>query len=178
MKDAIIESLVSTKLWEIIMRTFLVAFAFLATSFNFSVAKDDAMAVTAGDLTISKAWSRATPANAKAGAGYLMIKNAGETDNVLLSAESDIADKTEIHTMSVNDGVMTMREVESGVVIPAGESVEFKPGGFHIMLIGLKSPLEEGKMVPVTLNFANGEQVEVMLNVAGMGAKMAPDHKH
>jgi len=130
-----------------------------------------AMDYKAGDLTLSQAWTRATPPKAKAGGGFVEIVNAGSEDDRLVAASSNVAAKVELHEMSVTDGVMKMRELENGIVIPAGETVALKPGGLHIMFMGLNQSFEEGASVPVVLTFENAGNVAVDLSVAKMGAK-------
>jgi len=125
----------------------------------------------AGDLTISQTWTRATPPKAKAGGGFVEIVNAGSEDDRLVAASSDVAAKVELHEMAVIDGVMKMREMEGGIDIPAGETVALKPGGLHIMFMGLNQPIEEGTKVPVVLTFEKAGEVAVELDVAKMGAK-------
>lgn len=129
----------------------------------------------AGDLELSTAWTRATPPKAKAGGGFIEIVNTGSEADRLVSASSDVAKKTEIHEMAVTDGVMKMRELENGIEIPAGETVALKPGGLHIMFMGLNQSFEEGSKVPVVLTFEKAGEVAVELDVAKMGAK-TPNH--
>jgi len=125
----------------------------------------------AGDLTLTQAWTRATPPKAKAGGGFVAITNAGTQADRLIAAGSDTAAKVELHEMSVTDGVMKMRKLEDGILLPAGETVALKPGGLHIMFMGLNQPFEEGTTVPVTLTFEQAGDVAVELSVAKMGAK-------
>ncbi|MCL4148681.1 UNVERIFIED_CONTAM: hypothetical protein GTU68_025562 [Idotea baltica] len=132
---------------------------------------------TVGDLTLSHAWTRATPPKAKAGGGFIEIVNGGSDADRLIAASSDVAAKVELHEMSVTDGVMKMRELENGIEIPAGETVALKPGGLHIMFMGLKESFEEGTNVPVVLTFEKAGDVAVELPVAKMGAK-SPDGGH
>ncbi|MCK7610878.1 copper chaperone PCu(A)C [Roseibium sediminicola] len=126
---------------------------------------------TAGDLTISQAWTRATPPKAKAGGGFVAIRNSGTEDDRLVAASSDVAAKVELHEMTVTDGVMKMRHLEDGISVPAGETVALKPGGLHIMFMGLNQSFEEGNTVPVVLTFEKAGDVAVELPVAKMGAK-------
>ncbi|MEO0976778.1 MAG: copper chaperone PCu(A)C [Pseudomonadota bacterium] len=134
---------------------------------------------TAGDLSLSKTWTRATPPKARAGGGFVEIVNSGSQDDRLISASSGVAKKVELHEMSVTDGVMKMREMEGGIDIPAGETVTLKPGSLHIMFMGLNAPFEEGTTVPVVLTFEKAGDVEIELDVAKMGAKsMKHGHDH
>jgi copper(I)-binding protein len=144
-----------------------VAFAALATQHAF------AAEFKAGDISIEAPWSRATPGGAKVGAGYLTIKNSGSAPDRLVSATTNIAEKTEIHEMSMTDGMMKMREV-SGVEVPAGGSVALAPKGYHLMLFGLNKPLKEGDTFSGTLTFEKAGTIAVTFEVKGMGAA-APD---
>ncbi|MET1414112.1 copper chaperone PCu(A)C [Roseibium sp. HPY-6] len=131
----------------------------------------------AGDLTLSKTWTRATPPKAKAGGGFVEIMNSGATADRLVAASSDVAAKVEIHEMAVTDGIMKMRELNDGIEIPAGETVTLQPGGLHIMFMGLNQSFEEGTTVPVVLTFEKAGDVAIDLDVAKMGAK-SMDHGH
>jgi copper(I)-binding protein len=88
----------------------------------------------------------------------------------LVSASSPAVDKVEIHTMTMDGGVMKMRPLPDGIAIPAGGTAKLAPGGYHMMLLGLKAPLVEGKLVPLTLNFAKAGPVKVQLKVEAAGA--------
>ena len=125
----------------------------------------------AGDLTIGHPWSRATPGGAKVGGGYLTITNKGSAPDRLIAATAAVADHVEIHEMATKDGVMTMRAQPNGVTIEPGKTVAFAPGGYHLMLMGLKSPLKEGDRVKAVLTFEKAGKVEVTINVEGMGAQ-------
>lgn len=139
--------------------------------------EDNQAAVQAGTLAVTGAFARATTPHAKVAGGYLTIVSQGDADR-LLSASSPLADKVEIHEMTMNGDVMTMRPQPDGVAIPAGETVELKPGGYHLMLMGLKQPLVEGGTVPVTLNFDKAGKVDVTLQVRAINARGAAGGKH
>jgi len=126
--------------------------------------------VRAGDLVITQAWSRATPGGAKVGGGYLTIENRGTAPDRLISGSADVAAKVQVHEMSMNNGVMTMRPIEDGVVIEPGKMVKLAPGGLHLMLLDLKSPLKQGEKLPVTLQFEKAGKVSVVLDVESIGA--------
>src|SRR5207253_6604775 len=98
--------------------------------------------VKAGDLLITQAWSRATPSGAKVAGGYLTVENKGATADRLVSGSGDIAGRVEIHEMAMDGGVMTMRPLDKGLVIDPGKMVKFAPGGNHLMLMDLKTPLK------------------------------------
>lgn len=127
-----------------------------------------------GDLVITSPWSRATPKGAKIGAGYLTIQNNGATSDKLLSVETDVAGKADIHEMSMKDGVMHMRPLTGGVTIAPGKSVTLSPSGFHLMLTDLKKPLEQGQSFEATLHFEKAGPLKVKFQVGGIGAASAP----
>jgi copper(I)-binding protein len=135
-----------------------------------SVAPARAEEVKAGDLVITQAWSRATPGGAKIGGGYLTIENKGSAPDRLIGGSGDIATKIEVHEMSMNNGVMTMRPLDKGLVIEPGKTVKLAPGGFHLMLFDLKGPLKQGDKVPVTLEFEKAGKVTLSLDVQSVGA--------
>lgn len=118
-----------------------------------------------GDLEIGHPWSRATPKAAPVGAGYMTVTNKGKTADRLVAAGSDISSKVEIHEMAVIDGVMKMRALDKGIEIPAGGKVEFKPGGYHVMFIGLKQPIAKDSKFKGTLTFEKAGKVEVEFQV-------------
>jgi copper(I)-binding protein len=127
--------------------------------------------VKAGDLVITQAWSRATPGGAKTGSGYLTIENKGSAPDRLIGGSADVADKVQVHEMTMNNGVMTMRPLDQGVAIEPGKTVKLAPGGYHLMLLDLKSPLKRGDKVPVTLEFEKAGKVKVSFDVQGVGAQ-------
>ena len=129
----------------------------------------------ADTITISQAWSRATPGGAKVASGYMTIKNDGSTADRLIGGGSDAAAKVEVHEMATKNGVMTMREVEGGLPIAPGGTVKLAPGGFHLMLVDVKKPLKQGDKIAVTLEFEKAGKKEVTLDVLGVGAK-GPDN--
>lgn len=126
--------------------------------------------VTAGPLVISEAWARATPPGARVGGGYLTVKNTGSEPDTLVSVASPVSEKTELHLMKTEDGVMTMRPATDGVEIPAGAALTLEPGGYHVMFIRPKAPFVQGETVPLTLTFAKAGAVEVELSISPMGA--------
>jgi periplasmic copper chaperone A len=114
-----------------------------------------------GSLHLAQPWSRATPKGASAGAAYLTVTNNGAVSDRLSCADSDAAAQCQIHTMSMENGVMKMRPVEGGLEIKPGETVTLKPGGDHLMLMKLKHPLEAGKTVEATLQFDKAGTIKV-----------------
>lgn len=122
------------------------------------------------NIQISNVWSRATAPRARTGAVFLELMNMGETPDLLLSAASDIAEKVELHTHLMDNGVMKMRAVEAFEVAPGAPTI-LQPGGHHIMLIGLHRGLTEGDTFPVTLTFRDAGQVELQVTVGPAGAR-------
>jgi copper(I)-binding protein len=139
--------------------------------FSWFAASARAEEVKAGDLVITQAWSRATPGGAKVGGGYLTIENRGSAPDRLIGGSADVADKVQIHEMAMNNGVMTMRPLDKGLVIEPGKTVKLAPGGYHLMLLDLKSPLKQGDRLPVTLEFEKAGKVTLSLDVQGIGAQ-------
>lgn len=127
-----------------------------------------------GALEISQPWARATAPTAPAGGGYLSITNKGPTPDRLVSVRSPAADKIEVHEMKMDGNIMRMREVEHGLEIAPGATVKLAPGGFHLMMMGLKGPLKQGTRVPLTLTFEKAGSIDVELAVGGMGATQPP----
>ncbi len=142
-------------------------------------AHDAAETFTVGDLVIENAWAResVTPT----GAAYLTVRNQGEEDDRLVGIAADVAERAEIHSTAMQDGVMRMRPVDA-VEVPAHGEAVLAPGGLHVMLIGLKGPLEEGKSFALTLAFENAGEIQVMTtieDIAHGGPGHAPDeHGH
>ena len=121
------------------------------------------------DVKIENAWTRATPPGAKIAAGYLTIRNGAASADRLVSASSPAADKVQTHVTVTERDISRMREVK-GYEIPAHGAFELKPGGAHLMLVGLKAPLKEGERVPLTLKFQRAGEVKVELEVRPLGA--------
>ena len=129
---------------------------------------------THGDLRISHPWARAAGANTN-GAAYMTLRNAGGQPDRLVSASTPIARTVELHT-HVRDGeVMRMRPV-ADIPVPAGQTVRLRPGGLHVMLIGLTEPLRQGAEVPLTLRFERAGEVQVMLAIEAAGARGGHHH--
>lgn len=129
-------------------------------------------------VQIEKPWVRATAPGAKVAGGYMLIRNAGAADR-LVSASSPAAAKVELHVHINDNGVMKMREVP-GYEVPAKGSFELKPGGSHLMFMGIKRPFKEGEKLPVTLKFEKAGEVSAEFQVGPLGGSSAPagQHKH
>lgn len=125
--------------------------------------------VTAGDIAIGHPWTRAAGANSN-GAGFMTLKNNGAAGDRLISAASPAARVVELHTHIREGDVMRMRPV-ADIPIPPGQTVHLRPGGLHIMLIGLTEPLRQGTTMPLTLRFEQAGEVQVTLGVESAGAR-------
>ena len=147
--------------------SFLIASA-LAMSFVAPAIADD---VTVGSLKISAPWARATPKGASVGGGYMKITNTGTAPDRLVGGVSDASQRFEIHEMSMDNGVMKMRELAKGLEIKPGETVELKPGSYHVMFVGLNKQLMQGQRVKATLQFEKAGKVDVDFSVEGIGAQ-------
>ena len=118
----------------------------------------------AGGITASDAWARPSPMMNRAGAAYLVIQNNGAAEDKLLSVESDVAQTIELHETKEMNGMMQMSPVPN-IPVPAGGKTELKPGGLHVMLIGLNRELKAGDKVQLTLNFEKAGKVPVTAEV-------------
>lgn len=151
--------------------TALLAFI-LSAAFSAPLLADDAD--TIGGLRIEQPWSRVTPPGTPVGAGYMTIVNTGDGADRLVAAESPAAGRVQIHKSVKKDGKSSMVHQKDGVAVPAGERVQFRPGGYHLMLMQLEDPLEKGERVPVSLDFERAGRIEVELEVRALAAG-APD---
>jgi len=134
----------------------------------------------AGDLAIDHPWARATAPQAQNGAAYVTVTNHGSTADRLVEARSPVAATVELHTHDVDsEGVMRMRQVEA-IDLPAGAATALRPGGLHVMLIGLEDRLVEGERFPLTLVFeaAGAIEVEVQVEAVTFGVGDAPAMGH
>ncbi|HXP03924.1 MAG TPA: copper chaperone PCu(A)C [Stellaceae bacterium] len=139
----------------------------LAAGFGFWLAAAAGAMAQTGDLQITNAWARATPGAAQTAAAYVTIIST--TGDRLTGASTPVAQKAELHTMTMDGNVMKMRQVD-GIDLPAGQGVTLKPGGYHIMLTGLAQPLTEGQTFPLTLTFDKAGTREVTVTVQKVGS--------
>ena len=117
-----------------------------------------------GAPKVEAAWARPTVAGQSGGGGFLKI-TGGSTPDRLLGASASISKVVELHTMEMDGNVMRMRPIDA-VAVPAGQTVELKPGGMHIMFMGLKETLKSGASFPLTLRFEKAGEVKVMVQVS------------
>jgi copper(I)-binding protein len=129
---------------------------------------------TIGTIRIGNPWARATPKGADVAGAYMSISNKGAAPDRLIGGSTPVAGRFEIHRMLMEQGVMKMRPVEGGLEIKPGQTVEFKPGSFHVMLTGLKQPLEKDQRVKATLEFEKAGKVDIEYSVEAVGATGAP----
>ncbi len=133
-----------------------------------------------GAIRISHPWSPPTPNGAPTAAGYLVITNTGRRPDRLLGGSTPVAASLEVHSMSMRNGIASMRPVTGGLVIGPGQTVRLEPmGGYHLMLIGLKRPLRLGQTVPATLRFQHAGAIRIELGVEPRLAAPPPrGHAH
>jgi periplasmic copper chaperone A len=131
-----------------------------------------------GTILIQNLWTRATPNGAKVAGGFITITNKGTTPDRLIGGSAKVAGHVEIHEMTMDNGVMKMHELPAGLEIKPGETVELKPGGYHLMLMGLKEPTEDGGKVEGTLVFEKAGTIDIFYHVRAIGATSGGAHKH
>ncbi len=122
-------------------------------------------AVTAGDLELTAGFTRAMLPGQPVGGGFVTITNKGGEDDKLVSATSAQAGEVQLHEMTMEGDVMKMRQLTDGIAIPAGQTVELKPGGLHLMFFKVTEPFKEGASVDVTLTFEKAGVVNIVLPV-------------
>lgn len=122
------------------------------------------------EVASAGAWARATAPQARAGAAFLTIVNPDGVADALIAADSAVADSVELHSHVNDGGVMRMREVDR-IELPPDSQTELKPGGLHVMLIGLRAPLAEGDHFDLGLTFEKSGRIVVPVTVKGLGAR-------
>ena len=157
----------NTKLWTPMLAAALAALCLGAAAHEYQ----------AGTLKIGHPWARMTAPGQPSGGAFFKLSNGGAAADRLLGGSTPAADHVELHSMSMDGNVMKMREV-SAIDIPPGQSVELKPGAWHLMLIGLKAPLKSGDKVPLTLKFEKAGEVKVELKIEEAAPGAAAEHKH
>ncbi len=144
------------------------ALAALAAGTQTPAFADDS--VTAGSLTVSNLWTRATAPDASTADGYLTVTNDGSDQDLLVGVSSPMAESGELRMIGVNDGVVSRQAINGGIEIPAGAAVTLRPGTFHITFVTLKEPLVEGGTLPVTLTFAKAGDVNAIMRIIAADA--------
>jgi periplasmic copper chaperone A len=125
----------------------------------------------AGGLRISQVWTPVPPGGAQAAGGYMTITNTGTEPDTLTGGTVAVAARVEVHEMSIDGGVMRMRELNPGLVIKPGETVVLRPGSFHLMLMDIKETPVLGKPFKGTLVFEKAGKVEVEFKVEPFGTR-------
>jgi len=128
-------------------------------------------ALFAQSISVYDEYVREVPPNMPNSAAFMSLMNGSDQAVSLVSAVSDAAKSVELHEHANVDGMMQMRQIPS-IEIPANGSTDLRPGGLHVMLIGLTKPLKEGENVAITLNFSNGESVTLNAPVMKVSAGM------
>jgi hypothetical protein len=129
-------------------------------------------AAMAADIKVEHAWMRATAPGQEVAGAFMDITS---TDNAkLVGATSPAAGKLEIHSMSMDNGVMEMRQMKS-IDLPKGKTIQLAPGGLHVMLFDLKKPFKQGETIPMTLDVVTAdkrhESIKVDVSVRDLGGK-------
>jgi len=132
---------------------------------------------SSNSISIEHPWARATFAGGKTGSAYLTIRNSGTSSDRLIEASTPLANKVQFHQENDADRVMRMREMPA-VTIPPGASVILKPGGTHIMIIGLTRQLKAGQNFPLTLGFERAGKVDLRVPVFSAGAMGNGEMEH
>ena len=137
------------------------------------------------ELVVNQAWARPTVEGQQGGGGFMNVVNSSAKDDKLLRATSPAAERVELHTMSMEGSTMRMREV-ADIAVKAGQTVALKPGGLHVMFMGIKAPLKVGDKVPVVLEFERAGKIRAEFTVsarspfvaASAASGKADEHKH
>jgi hypothetical protein len=128
-----------------------------------------------GDIVIEQPWTRATPV--KVGGAYMTLRNNGDLPDKLVKVASPVAERAEIHETKIERGTAMMRPV-NGVELKRRSSVQLKPGGLHVMLMGLQRPLKEGERIKLSLTFERAGTIDIEARVEKAGALSPGDHRH
>lgn len=128
-----------------------------------------------GDIVVEQPWARAT--TAATGGAYMTLRNNGAAADRLIGVSSPAAERAEIHETRIEDGTATMRPAP-GLEIKRRASVQLRPGGLHVMLIGLRRPLREGERITLALTFERAGTIEIEARVEKAGALSPGDHRH
>ena len=128
----------------------------------------------ASPIKVENAFTRPTLGGASVAVGYMTLTNAGKTDDWLESVTSDISATSEIHETKMENGMMEMRELPKGLVVPAGATVAFKPGAYHIMFVRIKHAVKPGDTIHATLTFEKAGKIAVDFPAADNPGAMTP----
>lgn len=137
--------------------------ALLAVTFSATLAL--AHGYKLGNLEIKHPWAKATVPGQPVAGGFLKLTNNGTEADRLVKITSDVSGNIQLHDMKVEDGVMKMNEVSGGIEIAPGATVELKPGGMHVMFMGIKAPFKEGETVKAVLTFEKAGNIDVEFKI-------------
>jgi len=155
---------------------FVCLFAFTAAAFAGHANMHEPTQADAHPVQVHEPFVRLLPPAQPNTAAFMVLENTGGRDLALVRAESEASREVELHDHLMIDGMMRMREVER-IDLPAGMRIELKPGGLHVMLIGLPAPLEQGQKVPITLVFDDDSRVEIRAPARHPGEEMPMHHR-
>lgn len=134
-----------------------------------------------GQLEAADPWSRPAAAGMN-GAGFVALTNRGKAADRLVSVETALSKKVEMHRSLMTNGIASMKRQDTGVAIPAGQTLTFAPGGYHVMFLGLTKALKGGDKAPATLVFESGARMKVEFEVRGAttpaAAAKGTEHMH
>ena len=128
-----------------------------------------APAATRGSIEIHRPWARRSLETPERAGGFFVLTNTGQEPDRLAGASSPAAEKVEIHAIKVVGGAITMRPRDDGLALPAGVTLTLQPRGYHLLLIGLRTPPIPGAGLPVTLIFEKTGSIDVELLVEAPG---------
>ena len=156
----------------------------LSTKFNFRKLLPGLLALVcfstnslASSVTVVEPYARAVPPGQPNSAAFMVLKNSSGKDRALVEARSTVSKAVELHTHKKEDGMMRMRRIDQ-IVVKAGDETTLKPGGLHIMFIGLKQQLKEGDKVDLELFFDDGSTVKLMMPVKVVAGMMRHKPMH
>ena len=163
------------------MHTAFIRRWFAGTALTLATLVASAHSYKVGSIDIDHPSTRPTVAGQPVGGGFMTLVNKGAADR-LLSATTAVAASVQMHSMSMDGNVMKMRQVDA-IELPSGQTVELKPGSWHLMLMGLKAPLKAGDTFPMTLRFEKAGEVVVKVKVespepAKAQPQREPQHEH
>ena len=148
---------------KVIIYILILSFSFMAQAHKYE----------AENMLVDHPWMKVFNNN---GAGYFKIKNIGNTDIHLLEVVSDSVDNIELHTIIIEEDVAKMRPIKGGVIINAGESMEFKPMGNHLMFFGINKELGEGELMEANFKFKSSKDLLVKFKMESN--KSSHNHEH
>ncbi|KAB2849223.1 MAG: copper chaperone PCu(A)C [Hyphomicrobiaceae bacterium] len=128
-----------------------------------------------GPIKITQPWTRVTPDASTVAGGFMRITNTGTVPDTLIAGTALISHRFEVHEMVMDQGVMKMRELRPGLVIRPGETVELRPGSFHVMFIGLKQRIKLGHPFKGTLVFEKAGTTEIEYSIEPFGTRVPGD---